>query len=92
MIMKNHFRKLKDIQMQMYILKEKNRVSTELKLKFQQKFEKKVTFFSLLGKKTLSSSRIMNFDTKFQPLKMWSNYCHKVLSDIKISNKFEFPI
>ena len=70
-----------------------NRFSTELKLKFQPKFQKKVAFSSHLGRKsTLFSNHTMNFDMKFQLLKMLSDYCHKVLSSFKISNKLEFPI
>ena len=33
----------------------------------------------------------MNFDMKFHPLQMQSDYCHKVLNNLKISNKLEFP-
>ena len=69
------------------------RVSTELKLKVQPKFQKKETFFKPFGQKTaLFSSHTMNFDVKFQPLKMQPDYCQKVLSNLKISNKLEFPI
>ena len=34
----------------------------------------------------------MNFDMKFQPLTMQSDYFHKVLSGLNVSNKLEFPI
>ena len=65
-----------------------SRVSTELKLKFQSKLQKKLPFSSLLGRKnTLFSSHTMKFDIKVQPLKMQSNCCYKVLSDLKISGK-----
>ena len=58
-----------------------NRVSIELKLKFQPKIQKKTP----LGRKyPFFSSHTMNFDIKFQPLKMRSDYCHKVLSDLGI--------
>ena len=70
-----------------------NMVSTELNLKFQPKFQKQVTFPSLLGRKgTLFSSHTMYFDIKFQPLKMRSDYCHQELFDLKMSNKLDFPI
>ena len=52
-----------------------------------------VTFSSLLGRKsTLFSSHTMNFDMKVQPLIMLSDYCHKVLSDLKIANELKFSI
>ena len=68
------------------------KVSTEQKLKFQPKFQKN-DFFQHFGQKNaLFSTQTISFDMKFQPLKMRSDYCHKVLNDLKISNKLKFPI
>ena len=34
----------------------------------------------------------MHFDIKFQPLKIWSDFCHKVLGDFNNSIELEFHI
>ena len=59
-----------------------DRVSTELFLKFQLKFQKENHIFQPCGQKNkLSPSHNMNFDINFHPQ-------HRP----EISNKLEFPI
>ena len=59
----------------------------ESKLKFQPKFQKSDFFPGFWPEKnTLFSSHKVQFDMKFQPLKMRSAYFHKVLNDLKISS------
>ena len=61
-------------------------MSTEYKFKFQPKLHKKQPFPVFWEEKNTFYSHTMNFEIKFQPLQMSSDYCHKVLSDLK------FPI
>ena len=67
-----------------------NSVSTELKLKFQPKFQKS-DFSQLFGLKIDCSPAIPKCVYEIPAIeKMRSDYCHKVLNDLKISNRFEF--
>ena len=56
-----------------------------VKAEIPAQVSEKVTFSQL-------SSHTINFDMKFQTSTMRSNYCHKALNDLKISNKLGFPI
>ena len=55
-----------------------------VKVKISAKLQKIVTFSRTFGQKnTLFSSHNINFITKFQPLKMRTDYCHKVFINLK---------
>ena len=63
----------------------------KVKVAIPAKFSEKSDLFPAFGQKnTLFSSHTMSFNMKFQPVNMQSDYCHKVLSDLKLSNKLEY--
>ena len=77
-----------------YICQHKKRQGVHrVKVEIPAKVLEKSDLSSLLDRKTtLFSTHTMNFDMKCRPFTMLSDYCHKVLSDLNITNELEFPI